>query len=53
MSLIQFIARNVSLIEKEMKEAPVSKFMKQIITVETIPTDTTYVSYYDFKMDNE
>jgi len=40
MSLIQFLSRNISLLDAEMKNVPVSEFMKQIVQVENIPTDT-------------
>lgn len=48
MSLVQFISRNISLIEDSIKEAPVSKFMKQIITVETIPSDTPTLNAFNY-----
>eukprot|EP00026_Physarum_polycephalum_P005953 Phypoly_transcript_05992.p1 GENE.Phypoly_transcript_05992~~Phypoly_transcript_05992.p1 ORF type:complete len:284 (-),score=30.26 Phypoly_transcript_05992:929-1780(-) len=40
MSLVQFIARNISLFETNTLNTPVSEFMKQIVRVETIPSDT-------------
>jgi len=40
LSVIQFIAKNISLMPTDMREAPVSSFMKQMLNVNTIPCDT-------------
>eukprot|EP01111_Echinosteliopsis_oligospora_P004058 TRINITY_DN1640_c0_g1_i1.p1 TRINITY_DN1640_c0_g1~~TRINITY_DN1640_c0_g1_i1.p1 ORF type:complete len:368 (+),score=113.51 TRINITY_DN1640_c0_g1_i1:1071-2174(+) len=40
MSVIKFIAKNISLLEKEVANMKVSEIMCQIIDVDTIPSDT-------------
>lgn len=48
MSIVQFIARNISLIDQGTRDTPVSKFMKQIVTIENIPVDTTTLDAFNY-----
>jgi len=38
--VVQFIAKNISLMSPELRRLPVSQFMRQIVTVMNIPSDT-------------
>lgn len=43
MFMVEFIAKNISLLPKELRGLPVQQFMKQIVSVKNIPSDTRWV----------
>lgn len=52
MTLVQFIARNISMLETKLRNVPVSDFMKQIISVENIPSDTNTHKSFEYLFRN-
>jgi len=48
MSLLRFISRNISLMDGELRDKLVSTFMKKIVTVENIPSDTNTFSAFEY-----
>jgi len=48
LSVVRFIAKHISLIPRELRQLPVSNFMKQIVSVNTIPSDTSTREAFDY-----
>jgi len=48
MLLTEFIGRNISLLEQDIRNRPASEFMKTIVQVENIPFDTKTASAFEY-----
>lgn len=48
MFVVQFIAKNISLVPQELRNLPVHQFMKQIVQVKTIPSDTSTRESFEY-----
>jgi len=46
--VVQFIAKNISLMSPELRHLPVSQFMHQIVTVMNIPSDTRTRAAFEY-----
>lgn len=51
--VVHFIAKNISIIPTDLRNLPVQQFMKQIVQVKTIPSDTSTRESFEYLfMDN-
>jgi len=50
--LVQFVAKNISLLSPDQRNKPVSEFMKKMCSVNTIPSDTSTYKSFTFLYDD-
>jgi len=46
--VVRFIAKNISLVPRDLRLLPVQSFMKQIVNVQTIPSDTSTREAFEY-----
>jgi CBS-domain-containing membrane protein len=48
LAMVEFIAKNISLLPRHLRDRPVQDFMKQIIHVNTVPSDTSTRESFEY-----